>query len=188
MTSDFRLGVKIRLFNWNLDHAIREMGWTRIQCAEALGLSLGQLYGYLSLKAYPRQEVRERFMLVLGVSDEVLFPDELKDTRLTRQPEPISFSREEAVALGMVSGHDPHEVALDGARHADIRRVLATLKDREVQVLTLRLGLDPGTESLTLQETGRVLDVTGERIRQIEAKALRKLRRPSLSAILKEYV
>jgi RNA polymerase sigma factor (sigma-70 family) len=188
MTSDFRLGVKIRLFNWHLDQAIREMGWTRVKCAEALGLSLGQLYGYLSLKAYPRQEVRERFMFALGVSDEVLFPDELKDTRLTRQPEPISFSREEAVALGLVGSHDPHEVALDGALSDDIRQVLATLRDREAQVLMLRFGLEPGTESLTLEETGRVLDVTRERIRQIEAKALRKLRHPSRAVILKEYV
>lgn len=65
--------------------------------------------------------------------------------------------------------------------------VLATLTDREAKVLTLRFGLDGG-QSRTLEEVGRVFGVTRERIRQIEAKALRKLKHPSRRKKLQDYL
>ena len=65
--------------------------------------------------------------------------------------------------------------------------VLETLTDREKKVLTLRFGLNDG-RSRTLEEVGKEFDVTRERIRQIEAKALRKLRHPSRSKKLKDYL
>jgi len=65
--------------------------------------------------------------------------------------------------------------------------VLGTLSDRERQVLAMRFGLDDG-RSRTLEEVGRAFGVTRERIRQIEAKALRKLRHPSRSKKLKDYL
>ena len=65
--------------------------------------------------------------------------------------------------------------------------VLGTLSDRERQVLALRFGLDDG-RSRTLEEVGKAFGVTRERIRQIEAKALRKLRHPSRSKKLKDYL
>lgn len=65
--------------------------------------------------------------------------------------------------------------------------VLDTLTDREQKVLKLRFGLEDG-RSRTLEEVGKEFDVTRERIRQIEAKALRKLRHPSRSKKLKDYL
>ena len=65
--------------------------------------------------------------------------------------------------------------------------VLGTLSDRERQVLAMRFGLDDG-RTRTLEEVGRAFGVTRERIRQIEAKALRKLRHPSRSKKLKDYL
>lgn len=65
--------------------------------------------------------------------------------------------------------------------------VLATLTDREQKVLRLRFGLDDG-RARTLEEVGKEFNVTRERIRQIEAKALRKLRHPSRSRKLKDYL
>ena len=65
--------------------------------------------------------------------------------------------------------------------------VLSTLTDREEKVLRLRFGLEDG-RSRTLEEVGREFDVTRERIRQIEAKALRKLRHPSRSKRLKDFL
>lgn len=65
--------------------------------------------------------------------------------------------------------------------------VLATLTEREQKVLRLRFGLDDG-RARTLEEVGRVFNVTRERIRQIEAKALRKLRHPSRSRKLRDYL
>ena len=68
-----------------------------------------------------------------------------------------------------------------------INDVLHTLKDRERRVLQLRFGLDDG-RSRTLEVVGREFGVTRERIRQIEAKALRKLRHPSRSRRLKDFL
>ena len=65
--------------------------------------------------------------------------------------------------------------------------VLSTLTERENKVLRLRFGLEDG-RSRTLEEVGKEFDVTRERIRQIEAKALRKLRHPSRSKKLKDFI
>ena len=67
------------------------------------------------------------------------------------------------------------------------RYVLGTLTEREQKVLRLRFGLDDG-RARTLEEVGKEFNVTRERIRQIEAKALRKLRHPSRSRKLKDYL
>ena len=68
-----------------------------------------------------------------------------------------------------------------------MQEVVASLTPREQKVLILRFGLEDG-RSRTLEEVGREFDVTRERIRQIEAKALRKLRHPSRSKKLKDYL
>jgi len=67
------------------------------------------------------------------------------------------------------------------------RKVLATLAPREEQVLKMRFGIGERANH-TLEEVGQDFDVTRERIRQIEAKALRKLRHPSRSRLLKGFI
>ena len=69
----------------------------------------------------------------------------------------------------------------------EIKSVLLTLQEREQEVLELRFGLVDGT-SHTLEEVGKKFNVTRERIRQIEAKALRKLRHPSRAKKLKDFL
>ena len=69
----------------------------------------------------------------------------------------------------------------------DLAEVLCTLSPRERDVLRLRFGMDDGRQR-TLEEVGQLFGVTRERIRQIEAKALRKLRHPSRSRKLKDYL
>ena len=81
----------------------------------------------------------------------------------------------------------PSEAAASAILKEQISEVLSTLTDREQKVLRLRFGLDDG-RSRTLEEVGKEFNVTRERIRQIEAKALRKLRHPSRSRKLKEFL
>jgi RNA polymerase primary sigma factor len=81
----------------------------------------------------------------------------------------------------------PSDVATFTLLKEQLSSVLHTLTDREQKVLRLRFGLDDG-RARTLEEVGKEFDVTRERIRQIEAKALRKLRHPSRSKKLKDYL
>ena len=81
----------------------------------------------------------------------------------------------------------PEEYATVEMLKEELRGVLATLTEREEKVLRLRFGLDDG-QSRTLEEVGQIFGVTRERIRQIEAKALRKLRHPSRSRKLKDFL
>ncbi len=81
----------------------------------------------------------------------------------------------------------PAEAASQAMLREQIIEVLRTLTPREEQVLTLRFGLEDGRPR-TLEEVGKVFDITRERIRQIEAKALRKLRHPGRSKRLKDYL
>jgi RNA polymerase primary sigma factor len=81
----------------------------------------------------------------------------------------------------------PSAIASQQLLKKQIDEVLATLNSREQRVLQLRFGLEDG-RNRTLEEVGREFNVTRERIRQIEAKALRKLRHPSRSRKLKEYL
>ena len=81
----------------------------------------------------------------------------------------------------------PSDVAAQAMLKGELNEVLKTLSDREARVLRLRFGLDDG-RTRTLEEVGKEFNVTRERIRQIEAKALRKLRHPSRIKLLKDYM
>ena len=81
----------------------------------------------------------------------------------------------------------PEEYATNELLKDEIAEVLLTLTEREEKVIRLRFGLEDG-KSRTLEEVGQMFGVTRERIRQIEAKALRKLRHPSRSRKLKDYM
>ena len=81
----------------------------------------------------------------------------------------------------------PHDAASFTLLREQLEEIMQTLTPREAKVLKLRFGLEDG-KARTLEEVGREFDVTRERIRQIEAKALRKLRHPSRSRKLRDYM
>ena len=109
--------------------------------------------------------------------------------------EPVSLEtpigEEEDSHLGDFIPDDDAPAPADAASHTllkeQLEEVLQSLTDREAKVLRLRFGLEDGRPR-TLEEVGKEFDVTRERIRQIEAKALRKLRHPSRSKKLKDFL
>jgi RNA polymerase primary sigma factor len=84
-------------------------------------------------------------------------------------------------------GETPEDYIFNINRLRDIERALNSLKPRECDIIRMRFGLDDGREK-SLQEIGNIFDVTRERIRQIEAKALRKLHHLNRNSILKDYI
>ncbi len=128
------------------------------------------------------------------IAEEMAMPVERVREILKISQEPVSLETpigEEDSHLGDFIQDDnvpvPAEAAAFTLLKEQLQEVLGTLTEREQKVLTLRFGLDDG-RARTLEEVGKVFNVTRERIRQIEAKALRKLRHPSRSRKLKDYL
>ncbi len=129
------------------------------------------------------------------IAAEMNMPVERVREILKISQEPVSLEtpigEEEDSHLGDFIQDDNVPVPADAAAFTLLKEqlgeVLGTLTEREKKVLTLRFGLEDG-RARTLEEVGREFNVTRERIRQIEAKALRKLRHPSRSRKLKDYL
>ncbi|MCY3805873.1 MAG: sigma-70 family RNA polymerase sigma factor, partial [bacterium] len=138
-------------------------------------------------KARARLELRYGRPATLSeLAEEVEMPEQKVTEALRFAAEPLSLSeplREDGDAeLGDVvedrSAESPFEVAATALLPEEIKRLLSPLDEREREILTLRYGLDRG-EPRTLEEVGEHFNLTRERIRQIEARAMSKLRHPS---------
>ena len=129
------------------------------------------------------------------IAEELDMPVERVREILKISQEPVSLEtpigEEEDSHLGDFIQDDnvpvPAEAAAATLLKEQLGEVLDTLTDREQKVLRLRFGMNNG-RARTLEEVGKEFDVTRERIRQIEAKALRKLRHPSRSRKLRDYL
>ena len=141
------------------------------------------------LQEYGREPRPEEIAAEMGISEE-----KVREIIKVAQ-EPVSLEtpigEEEDSHLGDFIPDDdapaPAEVAAFTLLKEQLMEVLDTLTPREEKVLRLRFGLDDG-KARTLEEVGKEFNVTRERIRQIEAKALRKLRHPSRSKKLKDFL
>lgn len=143
-----------------------------------------QLLQELGREPYPEEIAKEMNLAV----------DRVREIQKIAQ-EPVSLEtpigEEEDSHIGDFVEDDRLPVPAEAAAFTMLKEqlddVLATLTDRERKVLRLRFGLDDGRQR-TLEEVGKEFDVTRERIRQIEAKALRKLRHPSRSKKIKDFL
>jgi len=141
------------------------------------------------LQRLGREPAAEEIAKEMGITEE-----RVREIQKIAQ-EPVSLEtpigEEEDSHLGdFIEDHDapaPADAASFSLLKEQLEEVLSTLSDREERVLRLRFGLDDGRQR-TLEEVGYVFGVTRERIRQIEAKALRKLRHPTRSKKLKDYL
>ena len=146
-------------------------------------------YSRQLLQEYGREASAEEIAEKMGTS-----PDKVREIMKIAQ-DPVSLEtpigEEEDSHLGDFIPDDDSPAPAEAASYALLREqlneVLHTLTPREEHVLKLRFGLDDG-RTRTLEEVGKEFNITRERIRQIEAKALRKLRHPSRSKRLKDYL
>ena len=148
-----------------------------------------------SLLGVDPKVLEEQTAVCEEVAKEMNLPVERVREILKISQEPVSLEtpigEEEDSHLGDFIQDDNVPVPADAAAFTLLKEqlveVLGTLTEREQKVLRLRFGLDDG-RARTLEEVGKEFNVTRERIRQIEAKALRKLRHPSRSRKLKDYL
>jgi RNA polymerase primary sigma factor len=131
------------------------------------------------------EEISKAMEISLEKAEEIL--------KISREPVSLEtpLGEEEGSQLGDVledlTAPAPADVAVSQLLKEQIQEVMQTLNDREARVLQLRFGLEDG-RSRTLEEVGREFGVTRERIRQIEAKALQKLRHPSRTCKLRDFI
>jgi RNA polymerase primary sigma factor len=133
--------------------------------------------------AHPRtlEEVGREF----SVTRERIRQIEAKALRKLRHPSKLKRLKDDFIEDKDADA--PIKTVASELLREDLAEVLCTLSPRERDVLRLRFGMDDGRQR-TLEEVGQLFGVTRERIRQIEAKALRKLRHPNRSKRLREYV
>ncbi len=141
------------------------------------------------LQEYGREPTPEEIAKEMGITEERVH----EILKISQEPVSLEtpIGEEEDSHLGDFLPDEnvpvPAEAATFTLLKEQLQEVLGTLTEREQRVLILRFGLEDG-KARTLEEVGREFNVTRERIRQIEAKALRKLRHPSRSRKLKDYL
>lgn len=199
---EFELTFRIR--NNLLVQKREELGMDQKECAQAIGISYGLYAGYETLRRNPlwegkinqTKEVWKPTVLKIaefyGVSPEDLFPGtvlQVKKNKVVKKMDfidlvPLLPEHEEMAAL---AEYNSMEGVIDSGKLEDkTREVIHTLKPREEKLIRMRFGI--GENASTLKEIAEDFNVTNERIRQMEAKALRKLRHPSRSKQLRSFV
>lgn len=192
--------VRLRLITHNarLVDARKERGMIQLEMAQRVGVSQGRLRDIENLRVIPTEEEIVNIACTLEKPTDYLFPEELlsaiKASVFSRRkveltgPQVIYLTQVRWQELITDGGLDAVEEKVDREMLAlQIHEVMSTLKPIAQHVLTLRFGLD-GKRAKTMEEVGREFHLTRERIRQIESKALRKLRHPSRSRKLKDYL
>lgn len=187
--------VKITVRNNLIMRAIEEMGYTNLgQFAKCEGIALGGLYDLINLKKSPIgvegefSKYAKELMEVLGACPTDLWTEEQLTLTLKKNSEERQLSKEglrialQSTARSLIGL--PHKDIEQKEAEVVIKDMLDSISPRRAKILSLRFGLG-GVEEHTLEETAELFDCTRERIRQIEAKALRDMRHPSRSDTLK---
>lgn len=191
--------VRLRLITHNarLVDARKERGINQQDMALAINTNQLRISNIETLKVIPTDEEMARIASILEKPIDYLFPEELLfaveagvfSRRKVELAAPEVISLTEAERLHLLPDTSLHAVEEEVERKLLAERIneaLNTLEPREQRVIRLRFGFD-GRPRL-LEEVGREFNLTRERIRQIESKALRKLRHPSRSRVLKDYL
>ena len=193
--NDIRVDVKVR--NNRLITLIEEQYGNVAHFCKTHKMSPQVVGDYTNLKETPLRkgkkavvdnwkESAEKIADALGVLPDEIWPEHLQELKLTVNTGHTAVSSN---MMGSLLGVDRRANPVLAYEQNEVRgvvsHVLQSLTDREQQVLNMRFGLDGG-EPKTLDQIGEVIGVTRERIRHIEAKALRKLRHPKRVGLLQE--
>lgn len=185
----FRVEIKVK--NALLWKAIMANHENVAQFSKAHGFGNGRIGDLLNLKESPLQKCGEWTKLALDVSDALGFlPDELWPEHLQRRYEiakaAVEMTRPEVEAL-MAEKHDPEQLMFSRESREQVESALKTLDTRLANVLRLRFGIYEG-DPKTLEEVGHAMGISAARARQLEEKALRRLRHPRVSDRLRELI
>lgn len=191
--------VRLRLLTHNsrLVDSYKELGLTVPRLSRATGINTNCLSQIINLRRLPTDEQQIKIAVALGKLTDYLFPEELlkaislgvfhKRTAVLATPEVIYLSQVQSSRLLTDGGIEEKEDEMFHKQLATSLDVaLSTLSEKEQ--LVLRLRYSDSSESRTLDSVAQEMGVTRERIRQIEAKALHRLRHPSRSKGLKTFL
>jgi RNA polymerase sigma factor (sigma-70 family) len=190
---DYRVEIKIKnnyLFSRMQEYGVKNAS----QLAKAIGSTPAGVGQYLNLTSPPYtkkgelKEIPKKLCDLFYCDIEDLFPLEHLENPLEKNIVITEKNKHELLPSRMLETDDPSvalikQEVMQGVDHA----ITKVLNDKEQQVITLRFGLD-GEEPHTLEEVGEVFGVSHSRIRQIEAKALRKLRNPRTQDLLYPFL
>lgn len=201
-----RVAADVRFRNAYIWEAVQKCG-SQQALAEYLGVNQGSITSWLNFQSCPPfdaatgdkvdfyTQIDIRFTTLIGVGLETIFPLDVRTHRaslkkMARQVAiremPIEKLIEAGLAPVRLLNQSPDELAEKQELGKVIDDVLKDLKEREADIIRRRFGLN-GDAPQTMEEVGMVYKITQERVRQIEAKALRLLRHPSKSRRLKPF-
>jgi RNA polymerase sigma factor (sigma-70 family) len=202
----FALGIKKSIYNNEIRKRRLALGMNMQEFANACGISVWILSKFESFKRYPKVRdnnmrgykfvwlnAGEKLANYLHVPFEVLFPKWLSAFEIERSTieieqivTPQSLNSPEVLMLTDSIESIENSIDKDSLRK-EVAEVLKTLNSRERSILELKFGLN-GDKPKTLEEVGKTFQVTRERVRQIEAKAIRRLQHPTRARKLKEFI
>jgi len=180
---DYRVTVKVR--NARIINALAEMGEVvGAKVSAKIGIPYSKLLALSNLAISPIDKDGNVIPEVLKICDftnkmplELFSPDQIVPLETNTAEVEMTAEEVEILMLSSSGSHNPEKLLSDSQSAQAIKDLLDTLSPRESKILQLRYGMDCDTH--TYEEIGKVFEVTKDRIRQIEAKALRKMRHPS---------
>lgn len=180
--------IKLTIRNGPLMRAIRMRGYKSVSAfAKDVGLHASALYCYFNLRRAPIyksgrwSETVLRMAKVLRLPPDSLFPLQHLEQALEHNSGELEVSKEElSLLLELPGPSDPEQLMIEADKLRVLDKMVATLPQRTQDILRMRFGLDGG-EEMTLQQVADHYGLSRDRIRQIEATGLRKLKHPSRS-------
>ena len=180
---DFGLGVKTSIYNNELRKRRIALGMEQKDLAKKIGKTNSVISHYETFKNYPDKKAAAKIAKILNCDIETIFPAwlqeyKLKKSSVDREVKIDCISIDSGKAQYLLEGNDDSFIdkTENSLLASKIKEAINALTDREQRILTLRFGLDD-SKPHTLEEVGQEFSVTRDRIRQIEAKALAKIRK-----------